>query len=139
MLSFLGSDAAAHISEEVRDAGLVIPRAMVISFFVNGFLGVIALVTFLFCIPSVYDALNDSTGYPILYVLRSSMSNETVTGLMAILLILMTASNIDFAASASRQIFALARDKGLPSSTWIAHVSDENFHKFVFSSLHIER
>lgn len=111
------------MSEEVKDAGIVVPRAMVTSFFVNGFMGLVALIAFLFAIPSVYDALNDPTGYPFLYVLRSHMSDRATTGITVVILLLVLASNTDFNASASRQAFALARDNGFPFSKWISRVS----------------
>ena len=118
-----GSDAAAHMSEEVKDAGLVVPRAMVTSFFANGFMGLIVLISFLFCIPNVNDALNDDTGYPFLYVFRNFMSDGAVTGITVVVLLLVLSSNTDFNASASRQAFALARDRGFPFSSWLSRVS----------------
>jgi amino acid transporter len=110
------------MSEEVKDAALIVPRAMVTSFVVNGTMGLIMLVSFLFCIPSVSDALADPTYYPFLYVLRTSMSNGAVNGITVIVLILCLAAVTDGMASASRQAFAFARDDGMPFSRWIAHV-----------------
>ncbi len=108
------------MSEEVKDAGLIVPRAMVTSYLVNGSMGLIMLVTFLFCVPSVSEALNYP--YPYLYVLQSSMSMGSVNGITILLLLLGMVSNIDASASASRQAFALARDRGLPFSRWISTV-----------------
>ncbi len=114
------------MSEEVKDAGLIVPRAMVTSFAVNGFMGLVMLITFLFCISSVSDALDHVSGYSFLYVLESSMSLGAVNGITVILLILILACNIDADASASRQVFALARDQGLPFSGWISRVSESS-------------
>ncbi len=110
------------MSEEVKDAGLVVPRAMVTSFVINGSMGLIMMVTLMFCMPNVLSALEDSTTYPFLYVLRSSMSTGAVNGITLVVLLLITAGSIDGMASASRQAWALARDRGLPFSQWIAHV-----------------
>lgn len=110
------------MSEEVKDAGIVVPRAIITSYVVNGFMGLILLITYLFSIPSVDDALADPTGYPFLYVFRSSMSTGAVNALTVLVLVLVIASNIDFGASASRQAFAFARDNGLPFSSWISWV-----------------
>lgn len=35
MFVVLGSDSVAHMSEEVLDAGLIVPRAMLWAFFLN--------------------------------------------------------------------------------------------------------
>lgn len=110
------------MSEEVKDAGIVVPRAIISSYVVNGFMGLILLITYLFCIPSIDDALSDATGYPFLYVFRSSMSTGAVNALTALVLVLVAASNIDFGTSASRQAYAFARDNGLPFSNWISWV-----------------
>lgn len=111
------------MSEEVKDAGIVVPRAMITSFFVNGLMGLVALISFLFIIPSVEDALNDDSGFPLLYAMRYSMSDGATTGIVVVIVLLALCGNIDFNASASRQAFALARDHGFPFSKWISRVS----------------
>lgn len=111
------------MSEEVKDAGLVVPRAMMTSFFVNGFMGLILLISYLFCISNVEDALNDETGYPFLHIMRSFLSDEAVTGITCVILLIILICGINVEASASRQLYALARDKGTPFSKWISHVS----------------
>lgn len=111
------------MSEEVNDASLTVPRAMMTSFIVSSLTGLVSLMSFLFCISNVSDALNDSTGYPFLYVLRLSMPDEAVNGITIVLLLLLLVAIINSEASASRQIFAFARDRGLPFSPWISRVS----------------
>jgi amino acid transporter len=111
------------MSEEVKDAGLSVPRAMMTSFAMNGVMGLVTLITLLFCIPSVKDAVADPSGFPYLYILRYSMSDGAVTGITVLLLILLLACGIDADASASRQTFAFARDHGLPFSRWLSVVS----------------
>jgi len=46
----LGSDSVVHISEEVEDASITVPRAMWWSFLYNIALGIVMLITMLFCI-----------------------------------------------------------------------------------------
>lgn len=46
----LGSDSVVHISEEVEDASVVVPRCMWWSYLGNIAMGVVMLVTMLFCI-----------------------------------------------------------------------------------------
>lgn len=124
------------MSEEVKDAGIVVPRAIICSYVVNGFMGLILLITYLFCIPSIDDALVDASGYPFLYVFRSSMSTGAVNALTALVLVLVISSNIDFGTSASRQAYAFARDHGLPFSSWISWVRPS---KPISASIHLSR
>jgi amino acid transporter len=110
------------MAEEVKDAGMNVPKAMVSSFVLNGVLGLFFVITYLFCLPSVEDALNDPTGFPFLYVFRNAVSVGGVNVLTVVILLLAIASNIAFNASTSRQTFAFARDNGLPFPKWIGHV-----------------
>ncbi|KAF2807267.1 amino acid transporter [Mytilinidion resinicola] len=123
--SLLGSDATAHMAEEVRDAGRYVPISLFWSYVGNGVVAIIFLITYLFSIASVEDALNDPSGYPFLYVLKSAVPTSGVNALTIILLILVIAANISFNASTARQTFAFARDKGLPFSKWIGKVDNE--------------
>ena len=115
------------MSEEVKDAGVTVPRAIVWSYISNGLMGILLLITYLSCIPSVDDAVNDPSGYPFLYVFQQSMSTGAVNALTTLLLVLVVASNIGFNTSTSRQTFAFARDNGLPFSKWISHVRLRHF------------
>ena len=118
----LSSDTTAHMSEEVSDAGLNVPRAMVWSYFGNGVIAFIFLVTYLFAIPSVEDALNDPSGFPFIYVFDQAGGPPVVNSLTILVLVLVIFSNVSFNASTSRTTFAFARDKGLPFYKWIGHV-----------------
>ena len=119
----IGSDAAAHMSEEVRDAGLTVPRTMFWSYMINGFLGIIALITYLFCLTDLDAALNDPSAYPILWVFKNTkMDMHGVNALSIILLIMVFAGTVSFNMSTSRQTWSFARDHGLPFSKWIGHV-----------------
>ena len=117
-----GSDATAHIAEEVRDAGRYVPISIFWSYFGNGIMAIILLITYLFSIASVDDALDDPSGYPFIYVFSTAVNTAGVNGLTIMILILVIAANISWNASTARQTFAFARDNGLPFSKWIGHI-----------------
>jgi amino acid transporter len=110
------------MAEEVKDAGRNVPMAMFWSYVLNGILGLIFMITYLFCLTSVDDALNDPTFFPFIWVFRQAVSTGGINALTVMILVLVIASNISFNASTSRQTFAFARDKGLPFARWIGHV-----------------
>ena len=110
------------MSEEIKDAAIIVPQAMVLSYVANGFIGLILLITYIFCIPSVDDALSDPTDYPFIYVFRQAVSTAGVNTLVAIVIILLVVSNISFNLTTSRQAWSFARDGGLPFSSWISYV-----------------
>ncbi|KAJ5331410.1 hypothetical protein N7476_001193 [Penicillium atrosanguineum] len=118
----LSSDAAAHMSEEVKDAGRSVAVAIFWGYLLNGIMAAILLITYLFATPSVEDSLNDITGFPFLYVFKQATSTAGVNGLTAIVLLPVIFSNVLFNAATSRQTFAFARDNGLPFSRWIGKI-----------------
>lgn len=110
------------MAEEVRDAGRYVPISIFWSYIGNGIMAIVFLITYLFAIESIDEALADPSGYPFIYVFRTAISNAGVNGLTSIVLIIVVAANISFNASTARQTFAFARDNGLPFAKWIGHV-----------------
>ncbi len=129
---FIGSDSAAHMSEEICDAGLAVPKAIMWSFGINAFLGLVFLIALLFAITDINAAINDPSGYPFIWVLMQALPGSVagINAITAIMVILSLASNISFNASTSRQMFAFARDGGLPFSGWIAKVGQFPFKDY---------
>ncbi|CAN8104703.1 unnamed protein product [Discula destructiva] len=123
--SILGSDATAHMAEEVRDAGRYVPISLFWSFVGNSIMAIVFLITFLFAIPDVDAAVNDPTGFPFMYVFKSAMPISGVNALSIIVLFMITVANVNFGASTARQTFAFARDRGLPFADWISRVDNK--------------
>ncbi|KAM3447806.1 hypothetical protein MY3296_008376 [Beauveria thailandica] len=123
MFVVLGSDSVAHMSEEIEDAAVVVPQAMVGAFLLNMPFAFGLLLTYLFSIGDVHDALNDRTGFPFMYVFRKATGSvRGATGLTIVVLVLLIMVTISSLASTSRQTFAFARDNGLPFSKWLGAV-----------------
>lgn len=110
------------MAEEVRDASRYVPISLFWSYMGNSLMATIFLISFLFAIDSVPAALTNPTSYPFLYVFSSTLSLPGVNALTTIILLLISAANINFGASTARQTFAFARDRGLPFADWIAAV-----------------
>lgn len=124
IFSFIGPDSAVHMSEEIRDSSLVLPRAMIWTCLLNGSLGFVMLVTFCFCMGSVDDILSNPDVMPFVQTFFIATNSNVGTSVMtAILIILTICGCISNVATASRQMFAFARDDGLPYSKFLAHVS----------------
>lgn len=89
----------------------------------NGVLGLIMLVSFLFAMPSVDDAINDPTGYPMMYAFQQAMPMTGTIVLAVLMMVLLMAGNISYQASTARQTYAFARDRGFPGSRWLGYVN----------------
>jgi choline transport protein len=110
------------MSEEVRDASKAVPRAMISIWLVNSFLAFTSFVTVAYHLPNLDEALADPTLYPIIHVLRQSMSKEWLTVILTFILFLLICSNMTYLAAVTRDIWAFARDQGFPFSSWISKV-----------------
>ena len=125
VLPLLGADAAVHMSEEVRDAAKTIPQSMIKTTLANGAMGFVMLITFCSVLGSIDDALASPTKQAYLYVFYNSTGSVAGASVMGALVILMAIfCNLTITATSSRQLFAFARDKGVPFYTTFAYVSD---------------
>ena len=128
---FLGPDAGAHMSEELKNSARVLPSAMMWGSVLNAVLGFVMLVTLCFCLgPDWQDGvlgLGDTptqTGIPIVEVMYRSTGSIAATSILIALLIMLSAiGTVTVIATSSRQVWAFARDGGLPYSRMIRHVS----------------
>ena len=122
--SLLGVDSAVHMSEEVRDAGVVLPRATMWAITINGFFGFVMIITFCFTLGNPENILQTYTGYPFIQAFYNATNSYTGASIMvAILVTTVTSSCISTVATVSRQMWSFARDRALPFSSTIAHVS----------------
>jgi choline transport protein len=100
------------------------------SVFINGLLGFGMLLTVLFCIGSIENALTPSTGFTFMEVFQEALdSNGFATGLTALLLVLFIFCAVAVLAATSRVTWAFARDEGLPGSSWIKIVCHCSPHR----------
>ncbi|CAD0049314.1 unnamed protein product [Aureobasidium pullulans] len=119
-----GSDAPAHLAEEVANASYVVPRVMLATVLLNGAMGLISIITFVLCITD-YDAMvvNNPSFYPYISIFQKAIGSDVGATLMTTLFILLNfCACLSVLAAASRQIFSFARDKGLPFSGWFRQI-----------------
>lgn len=120
-----GSDCGAHMSEELEDASLQLPRAMMWAVTLNGLFGIVMLITFCFCITDLDGLLNDST-IPVVQVLYTATQSTAGTlVLCSVLVLLYFFGLVTNVATTSRQFWAFSRDQGLPFSNWMHKVSSK--------------
>lgn len=103
------------MSEELKDASLHLPRAMMWATFANGIMGIIMLVTFCFCITDLQAILDSDSGYPIIQVVFGATESYAGTCVLgSVLVVLLFFSTVTTIASASRQTWAFSRDQVSP-------------------------
>ena len=129
IVTLIGADSSCHLSEELKDAAWVLPRSMVATAIVNYSMGLVMTVTLMFTLGDVQAVLASPTGQPYVGVIQNATQSYagTVT-LTAVVAILMVACGVNQITTSSRQLFAFARDKGLPFSDFLGHVSNRTSH-----------
>lgn len=115
------------MAEEVRDADVTVPWSMLLTTLLNGAFGFAMVITMVFVTPNIDEVLASPTsqlGFPYMQVIYQSVgSKNAATGLIAILVITAVFGTISALATASRLIWALARDRGLPFWRHVSKVS----------------
>lgn len=92
--------------------------------YANSALGFIMVITLIFTWGNMEEIAKTTTGYPFLAVFYNTTQSYVGTDILALIIILtLTGSVIACTATASRQIWAFARDNGVPFSKFIRHVS----------------
>jgi hypothetical protein len=127
MYSLVGPDSAVHMAEEIKDASRVLPLGMIWTLILNGVTGFIMVITFAFCIGDLETAVAPQYSYAYIETFYTATGNKAGSTVMACLIILMClCSTISNVATASRQMFAFARDRGLPFSTFLCRCVSSN-------------
>ena len=106
----IGYDCIVHMSEEVKDASYVQPRALMWSVVPNALMAVIMGTTFVFTIGDVDSALKSPTNEPFIQAWFNATQSYAGTNAMVFIIILMlTSACISEVATASRQIWYCPR------------------------------
>ncbi|KAJ0130281.1 hypothetical protein HZ326_26614 [Fusarium oxysporum f. sp. albedinis] len=119
----IGYDGATHLSEEMNNAEMGVPRAMVGCLLVNGPLGFAFLLIILFFMGDISAALATPTGFPIIEIfLHMTGSVAAATTMTAMITVMACLSTVPLLTAAARIMWAFARDGGLPFAERIASV-----------------
>lgn len=144
MLSFLftssvltGFDAPGHLAEETKKAGTVAPRSIFRAAVVTGVGGLLTTVVLLFCMPDITAlfALNAPQPFVLVYAMALGRGGGTFMTLVATIAGLFSTSVMIL--TASRIIFAIARDGALPLSDWFAKVSPDGLPRNAITAIFI--
>ena len=142
MSTFIGGDSAVHLAEELQEASYILPRAMVVGSGINYIIGAIGLISFMFNIGKIDDSLYAFAGQPWVAVIYRITGSQAATIVMIIVVAInvchpKTGQNfmsmlisrgqffylqMNMVMTSSRQLWAFARDKGLPFHPFLARV-----------------
>lgn len=119
----LGPDAAVHMSEEVRDASRLVPKAMIWTLAMNGLAGLVMSITFAYCLGPLEAAVKPEYGFAFIGTFYNATNSKAGTTVMTLIITILTlCCAIDNVATGSRQLFAFARDGGVPFARTLSYV-----------------
>jgi amino acid transporter len=119
--TFTGFDAAAHLSEETNDPQRRAPAGIVAAVAVSAVAG-LALVTALTL--AIHDfGLVSGSPDAALRVLRDALGENVGRAAMGLVVAAMWFAGLSSVTSASRMLFGLARDGGVPGAEWLRDVN----------------
>ncbi|EGD99721.1 GABA permease [Trichophyton tonsurans CBS 112818] len=122
--SMIGYDCAVHMAEEIKDASKTLPQAMMSAVGVNFVLGLAVILTICFTVGDIEAVLASPTGIPFIQIFFNATKSHAATNAMtSIVVITLVASTITEVATASRQTWSFARDRGVPFADFLSHVN----------------
>ena len=109
-----GYDACAHVSEETVDAQRSVPRSIISSVLYSSLFGWIMLIAFVIAIPNMGEAAKQ--GYNVFFYVMNAIIPQPLREILYFgVLVSQFLCGLATVTSASRMIFAFARDGGFPS------------------------
>jgi amino acid transporter len=125
--TYTGFDGSAHMAEETENARRTAPWGIVLSVAVSGVAGYALLLALTLGIHSVPAALEakDAQGNAVpaaIAILSSALGARVGVALAGLASMAMWFCGLACVSSASRAVYALARDGGLPKSRYFARV-----------------
>jgi amino acid transporter len=117
-----GFEAAADLAEETRRPRRVVPRAILLSLLSSGIAGFLLLGGVILVIPDLAAAQKAEN--PLLHTLQATFGAAGMTPVLAVVGISVFACGLASMAATSRLLFAMARDRMLPGSRWLAFVAE---------------
>ncbi|KAH9896736.1 APC amino acid permease [Cubamyces lactineus] len=127
MLSFLaplyvisGFESSIHMSEETHNARTAVPWAIVCTVGISSLIGWVVNVVFAFCMGTDIESIIDNPiGQPTATIFFNSFGRNGTLALWSLVAFAQFMVGANGLTVASRQMFAFARDRGLPFSGFI--------------------
>ncbi|ODV65669.1 amino acid transporter [Hyphopichia burtonii NRRL Y-1933] len=119
-------DSVVHMSEECANATRAIPIGILGSITACGSIGTIIIIVILFCIQTddiETHILGSKFGQPLAQIIYDVLGKKWAIFFMVFVAIAQWMMGASTLTAISRQIWAFARDNGLPFSFWIKRVN----------------
>ncbi|HUY28384.1 MAG TPA: amino acid permease [Candidatus Binataceae bacterium] len=120
--TYTGYDASAHMAEETYLARINSAWGIFLSVAGSAITGYIVLLALTRAIPPGHLAETANDPYPVLYIVRNSLSPFFANLIGVIIAGAMWLCGLASVTSMARMCFAFARDRGVPGGAWLGRV-----------------
>lgn len=110
-------------AEEIEDASITLPKAIMWSVAPNAFLGILLIVTLCFTAGDIEAIQQTRTGEPFIQIFYNATESKAgASAMTAIVVVLLCSCCFSEVATSSRQLWSFARDRGFPASPYLSKV-----------------
>jgi len=121
---YYGFESAGDISEETKDAGRQVPRAMRLAVIWGGIGSIVLTGALLLAVPGDGAAgVSDAVGGGVPFIL-GQLPSGVQDFLLLMIIFAFFSCGTSIQGAGSRLAFSYARDEALPGSSWIARIHD---------------
>ena len=119
---FYGFEAAGDISEETKDAGMKVPRAMRQALIWGGVASFILIAALLLAMPAGNDPVGQTVNGGGVPFILGELPGWLQDALLLLIIFAFFSCGTSVQGAGSRLAFSYARDGALPASTWLSRV-----------------
>jgi amino acid transporter len=123
---FYGFEACGNVAEEVDDPTRRIPRAMMLTILIGGVSGLLSYIGYVLAAPNLQAIVNGEVEDPIPAILEDSLGTVGSKVFLVVAVTAFISCVLSLQAAGSRLIYSSARDRMLPMSGWLSHMSDKH-------------
>ena len=123
---FYGFEACGDVAEEVADPTRRIPRAMILTILVGGVSGFLSYAGYVLAAPDLEAIVAGENADPIPSILESALGTVGSKVFLVVTVVAFISCVLSLQAAGSRLLYAFARDRMLPGSRWLSHVSERH-------------
>ena len=123
---FYGFEACGNVAEEVDDPTRRIPKAMMLTILIGGVSGLLSYIGYVLAAPDLQAIVDGEDPDPIPAILESSLGTAGSKVFLCAAVIAFISCVLSLQAAGSRLLYASARDRMLPMSGWLSHMSERH-------------
>jgi amino acid transporter len=120
---FYGFEACGGVAEEVNDPARRIPMAMILTIVIGGVSGLLSYAGYVLAAPNLQAIVDGEDPDPIPSILEDTLGTVGSKIFLVVTITAFVSCVLSLQAAGSRLLYGSARDRMLPGSGWLSHMS----------------